>query len=124
MDKKLFKAYIRTLVEEEVQRLLPKMLAEAVAEIKKTAPTRMVENTAPTKQKKSPIDRARLAELMGIDYDRENGVISANTTNMPRTVTTIDAAGNPVPIAADNVPKEVLNALNRDYSQLMKAMKL
>jgi hypothetical protein len=124
MDKKLFKAYVRTLVEEEMQRLLPKMLAEAVVEIKKTAPKQIAEVAPPTQQKKSPIDRARLAELMGIDYDRERGVISANTTHMPTTVTTIDAAGNEIAISADRVPKEVLDAVTRDYSDLMKALKL
>ena len=34
MDKQLLKAYIRTIVEEEVSRILPQMLSEAVSEIK------------------------------------------------------------------------------------------
>jgi len=34
MDKTLLKAYIRTVVEEEVNRILPNLLGEAVAQIK------------------------------------------------------------------------------------------
>jgi hypothetical protein len=40
MDRQLLKAYIRTIVEEEVQRILPEMLSEAVSQVK-----RLSENT-------------------------------------------------------------------------------
>lgn len=120
MDKQLLKAYIRTIVEEEVERLLPKMLGEAVNQVKKMAP--LTESTQP---KQPAIDRSRLAELMGIDYDREGGTIRASTNNLPsKTVMTMDSQGNKVEISADRVDPEVLKAVNKDYSQFMKAMKL
>jgi hypothetical protein len=119
MDKQLLKAYIRTIVEEEVKRLLPELLTEAVQEIKKVSKLNET-STTPTSQKPK-IDRGRLAELMGITYDRENSTITANTSNM---LTTTDAAGNKIQIPASAVPTEVVTAITKDYSQLMKAMKL
>lgn len=109
MDKQLLKAYIRTIVEEEVKRLLPEMLAEAVAEVKQLSETRN-----PVSQPKKPaIDKSRLAQLMGISYDGET--LRATTNNM----------AIPLP---ENTPRdvdpEVVKAVTRDYSQLMKAMKL
>lgn len=123
MDKQLLKAYIRTIVEEEVKQILPKMLAEAVAEVKSMKPiTEQVVSPTKTKPK---VDRGRLAELMGIDYDRNQGTIRATTRNMVSpTVAAKDAAGNTIEIPASEVPTEVISALNKDYSQLMKAMKL
>lgn len=124
MDKTLLKAYIRTIVEEEVKRLVPEMLAEAVAEVKKMNKLNESATAAPTK--KSPaLDRKRLAELMGMEYDRGAGELRATTAGLsPRTVTAKDSAGNTVELPADAVPKEVVSAINKDYSALMKAMKL
>lgn len=122
MDKQLLKAYIRTVVEEEVKRLLPEMLGEAVREIKKTQ--NINENIRTTESVKPKIDRGRLAQLMGIDYDRSSGTITANTSNMPRTVSAMDSAGNRVEIPADKVDPTVIQAINKDYSELMKKMKL
>lgn len=65
MDKTLLKAYIRTIVEEEVKRILPELLGEAVSQIKKA---QVNENSTPSKQ---PLDRKRLAELMDVEYDGE-----------------------------------------------------
>jgi hypothetical protein len=113
MDKKLLKAYIRTIVEEEVERLLPKMLSEAVHEIKAA---QGASKSVVTESAKPPIDRKRLAELMGIDYNRESGTLSATTAGLPN-------AGLPMNVSAD-VDPGVRDALTRDYSALMKAMKL
>jgi hypothetical protein len=113
MDKKLLKAYIRTIVEEEVERILPKMLSEAVQQVKaaqSTTPPVVTESTKP------PVDRKRLAELMGLNYNRESGTLSATTAGLPN-------AGLPTSVSADVEPA-VRDALTRDYSQLMKAMKL
>ena len=121
MDKQLLKAYIRTIVEEEVTRLLPELLSEAVQEIKKV--NKINETvSAPTPQKPK-IDRGRLAQLMGISYDRENETLSAHTGNM-NTLTAMDAAGNKVQVPASAVPTEVVTAITKDYSQLMKKMGL
>lgn len=123
MDKTLLKAYIRTIVEEEVKKLLPDLLGEAVAEIKHA--TKLNESVSTSVAKKPQVDKKRLAELMGIDYDRNEGTIRATTRNMvPSTVTAKDVAGNTIEIPASDVPKEVINAINKDYSNLMKAMKL
>lgn len=107
MDKQLLKAYIRTIVEEEVKRVLPEVLGEAVREIKQLSENR-VATPAP---KKSQLDRGRLAELMGIEYDgetlRATGVSPHATHDIP-----------------PGTPAEVKDALTRDYSALMKKMGL
>lgn len=113
MDKKLLKAYIRTIVEEEVERLLPKMLSEAVQEIKSAQGN---SKSVVTETAKPAVDRKRLAELMGLDYDRDSGTLSATT----RGLQTNPMAANLPP----NIDPEVSKALTRDYSALMKAMKL
>lgn len=124
MDKTLLKAYVRTIVEEEVKKLLPELLGEAVAEVKKSA--KLNESVAtPSSAKKPTVDRKRLAEIMGIDYDRNEGTIRATTSGLsPRTVSAKDSAGNTIEVPASAVPSEVMGAINKDYSALMKAMKL
>lgn len=108
MDKQLLKAYIRTIVEEEVKRILPEMLSEAVAEIKQLS-----ESKTTPQPKKSTIDKARLAELMGITYDGET--LRATTNNM----------AVPLPENAPrDVDPEVVKAVTKDYSALMKKLKL
>jgi len=107
MDKQLLKAYIKTIVEDEVKKILPEMLAEAVAEVKQLSEHK----TTPLQQKRPSIDRGRLAELMGISYDGET--LRATTNNMV------------VPLP-ENTPKdvdpEVVKAVTKDYSALMKKM--
>jgi hypothetical protein len=108
MDKTLLKAYIRTIVEEEIKRVLPELLGEAISEIKQL---KEVSTPVTSTQSKSTIDRGRLAELIGISYDGE----------------TLTAKGpvNPTQrVSSTQGPPEVVNAINRDYSELMKAMKL
>lgn len=109
MDKQLLKAYIRTIVEEEVQRILPKMLTEAVSEIKQL---KQIQETTTTSKKPS-IDRSRLAQMMGITYDGET--LKATTNGMA------------VPLP-ENAPRdadpEVVKAVTRDYSAVMKKLGL
>ena len=107
MDKQLLKAYIRTIVEEEVERVLPKLLGEAVAEVKQLSENR----STPPQAKKPSIDRGRLAELMGVTYDGETLKATTNSIPLPEN-------------APRDVDPEVVKAVTRDYSQLMKAMKL
>jgi hypothetical protein len=108
MDKQLLKAYIRTIVEEEVSRILPQMLSEAVSEIKQ-----LKENVTPPSRTAPKIDRSKLAELMGVTYD--GNTLRATTNNLPSRL-------------PDNVPAnadpEVVKAITKDYSALMKALKL
>lgn len=106
MDKTLFKAYVRTIVEEEVKRLLPEMLGEAVQQIKGTQLTE-----SNTTEQKPSLDRGRLAELMGISYDGET--LRATTSNLASRVP-VEARGN--------VNPAVEQAINRNYSDLMKKM--
>jgi hypothetical protein len=107
MDKTLFKAYIRTIVEEEIKRVLPELLGEAISEIKQL---KEVSAPAVSTQAKSTIDRGRLAELMGISYDGE----TLSATGVVPTQRVSPTQG----------PPEVVDAINRDYSELMKAMKI
>jgi len=110
MDKKLFKAYIRTIVEEEVERILPKLLSEAVSQVKAVNEN----NSTPTPvQEKPTLDRSRLAAMMGLEYDGD----------------TIRAMGGSV-IGGTNfvdpnaAPPEITNKINRDYSEHMKKLNL
>jgi hypothetical protein len=113
MDKQLLKAYIRTIVEEEVEKAVLKTLSEAIAEIRATSPTK---KPTITEQAKPTIDRGRLAALLGLDYDRTSGTLTATSTGLPN---------NNLPVnASTSVPQEVQTALTRDYSALMKAMNL
>lgn len=104
MDKNLLKAYIRTVVEEEVTRILPKLLSEAVQQVKQLS-----EVTTPTPPSREPpkFSKTQLAEMMGLTYDGE-------------TLQTGEVTPRP-PVSGDpNVHK----AITRDYSQLMKKMGL
>lgn len=110
MDKALFKAYIRELVkemvEEEVGKVLPKLLQEAVGEIKS-----LQETTNTPQPTKSKFSRSQLAELMGLE--RHGDTITATTKNV--------VMPTPPGITEDN---PALQAINKDYSQMMKKMGL
>lgn len=105
MDKQLFKAYVRTIVEEEVKRVLPELLAEAVNQVK-----HLQESTTVNQTVRAP-DRTKMAELMGISYDGET--LRATSVNTSPTIVDPNK-GNP------NVVKQI----NRDYSAIMKKMGL
>jgi hypothetical protein len=108
MDKTLFKAYVRELVketvEEEVRKVLPKLLGEAVAEVKS------IQESAPATSQKPKLSRSQLAEMMGLE--RLGDTIVATTKNV---------IAPPPGMSADN---PTVQALNKDYSALMKKMGL
>lgn len=106
MDKQLLKAYIRTIVEEEVQRILPEMLAEAVQQVKQLSES--VSSTQPT-QKKS-FDRRRFAELMGSPAG-DTFMASTKTIPLPEN-------------APRDVDEKVVEAVTKDYSVMMKKLGL
>jgi hypothetical protein len=110
MDKQLLKAYIRTIVEEEVERILPKMLAEAVNEVKQLTE---IKTSVAAPIKKPSLDRKRFAELMDISYD--GNTLRAATNNM-----TVPLPEN-TPHDAD---PEVIKAVTKDYSAIMKKLGL
>jgi hypothetical protein len=113
MDKALFRAYVKELVKEQIEesvekavkKILPKILAEAVAEVK-TA-NRITENNTTVKPTPS---RAQLAQMMGLE--RIGDTIIATSPVM---------ATPPAGITSDN---PAFQAINKDYSAMMKAMKL
>lgn len=108
MDKALFRAYVRELVNEEVKKILPKLLEEAVMEVKNIQENKMVA----TAQPKQKMDRAKLAELMGLErLDQETLVASTKNIGIP---------------VQTNVPSDnpALQAINKDYSGIMKKMGL
>lgn len=112
MDKALFRAYVRELVketvEDEVKKVLPKLLSEAVTEIKQ-----LQESSTPTKQApgKSKLSRSQLAEMMGLE--RLGDTIVAKTGPVMPNV--------PPGMTEDN---PAVQAINKDYSALMKKMGL
>jgi len=71
------------------------------------------ESTVPEARpgKKPPIDRSRLAELMGLT--RDGDTITATTANFQLP------EGSP-----RNPDPEVVKAITKDYSAMMKAMKI
>jgi hypothetical protein len=104
MDKTLLKAYIRTLVEEEVVRVLPKLLSEAVQQVKQ-----ITETTAPTPTGAAPVrkfSQTALADMMGLKYDGE-------------TLHATSASPHEPPGSED-----IKKIIGRDYSALMKKMGL
>lgn len=109
MDKALFRAYVRELVkemvEDEVKKALPKLLDEAVREIKT-----LKENApVPTPQKK--FSRAQLAEMMGLERIGDDTMVARGGNVTPTTPG----------VASDN---PAIAAINKDYSALMKKMGL
>lgn len=110
MDKALFRAYVKELVketvEEEVKKVLPKLLGEAVTEIKN-----LQENRVETKRTSPKLSRAQLAEMMGLE--RHGDTIMAKTGPV--------MAAPPQGVTEDN---PAFQAINKDYSQLMKKMGL
>lgn len=111
MDKQLLKAYVRTIVEDEIRRILPEVLSEAITELKQ-----LKEHTTPVKKQvvseKPKLDRSRMAELMGLSYD--GNTLMATTSNL----STSRLPEN----APRDVPEEVTIAINKNYSELMKKM--
>lgn len=110
MDKALFRAYVKELVketvEEEVKKLLPKLLGEAVSEIKSSQ-----ENKTTRVETGKKFSRTQLAEMMGLD--RVGDTIIATTDKIMPTP--------PRGVSEDN---PAFQAINRDYSAVMKKMGL
>jgi len=118
MDKALFRAYVKELVKEQIEesvekavkKILPEVLGEAVAEIKGAQQPKKVNEVATAKPK---LSRTQLAAMMGLE--RHGDTITATSKNVGPVMQA--PAG-----MAENNP--TLQAINRDYSALMKAMKL
>lgn len=115
MDKALFRAYVKELVKEQIEesvekavkKILPDVLEEAIAEIKGTQRTQVTESVAAVRPKPS---RAQLAQMMGLE--RLGDTIVAKGPVMPTP---------PAGVAEDN---PAFQAINKDYSKLMKKMGL
>lgn len=113
MDKALFRAYVKELVKEQIEesvekavkKILPDVLGEAIAEIKGMKPSSVNESTSA----KPKIDRSKLASMMGLE--RHGDTIVATTNNM--------IVAPPPGLTEDN---PAVQAINKDYSQLMKKM--
>lgn len=115
MDKALFRAYVKELVKEQIEesvekavkKILPDVLGEAIAEIKGMKPSSVNEST--TVSSKPKLDRSKLASMMGLE--RHGDTIVATTQNM--------IVAPPPGLTEDN---PTVQAINKDYSQLMKKM--
>ena len=118
MDKALFRAYVKELVKEQIEesvekavkKILPEVLGEAIAEIKNTQKPQVNESVATAKPK---LSRGQLAQMIGLE--RLGDTITATSKNV-----------GPVMQAPEGVDPNnpALQAINKDYSALMKAMKL
>lgn len=105
MDKQLLKAYIKTIVEDEVKKILPEMLSEAISEIKE-----MQSLQESSTSSKKTFDKGKLSKMMGISQEQPSAK-SSKPYLLPEG-------------ASPNVDPEVAAALNKDYSQIMKALKI
>lgn len=120
MDKALFRAYVKELVKEQIEesvekavkKILPEVLGEAIAEIKGMKPSSVNESSAASAKPK--LDRSKLAAMMGLE--RHGDTIVASTRNLGPVM-----SEPPRGIAEDN---PAFQAINKDYSQIMKAMGL
>lgn len=112
MDKALFRAYVKELVKEtvetEVRKILPKVLDEAVREVK------TLQESTPTVTQKPKLDRAKLAAMMGLE--RHGDTIVATTNKMPLPENAPNVNLN------DPTVKSTVDAITKDYSALMKKM--
>lgn len=118
MDKALFRAYVKELVKEQIEesvekavkKILPEVLGEAIAEIKSVQQPMKVNEAIAAKPK---LSRSQLAAMMGLE--RHGDTITATSKNVGPVMQA------PAGMTEDN---PTLQAINRDYSALMKAMKL
>lgn len=114
MDKALFRAYVKELVketvEDEIKKVLPKVLDEAISEIKSLQEQKGMSTSQSTKPK---LSRSQLAEMMGLE--RIGDTLVATSKNVGPVMQA------PPGIQEDN---PTLQAINKDYSQLMKKMGL
>jgi hypothetical protein len=116
MDKALFRAYVKELVKEQldesiekaVRKILPTILGEAVAEIKESQRSPITETVKPKPS------RAQLAQMLGLE--RLGDTLIASTGNVGPVMPT-----PPRGVTEDN---PAFQAINKDYSQMMKAMGL
>lgn len=116
MDKALFRAYVKELVKEQIEesvekavkKILPELLAEAVAEVKNLSP---ITEHGVTQQPKSKLSRTQLAEMLGLE--RHGDTVIATTDKIMKRP--------PQGISEDN---PAFQAINRDYSEIMKKMGL
>lgn len=113
MDKTLLKAYIRTVVEEEVNRILPNLLGEAVAQIKGI---QQVNETvsAPSKPK---LDRSKLAAMMGLERHGDTIMATTNNVELPENIPQGVNLNDPA-------FKPAVEAITKDYSAVMKKLGL
>lgn len=118
MDKALFRAYVKEIVKEQIEesvekavkKILPEILGEAVAEIKNTQQPMKVNEVATAKPK---FFRSQLAAMMGLE--RHGDTITATSKNVGPVMQV------PPGMTDDN---PAVQAINKDYSQLMKKMGL
>jgi len=136
------KRLIEALVEREVRRLLPEAVKQVFANIisesvidvsnrmapqggnahKRRAITESFETEEWPTLGGGTLDTSRMADMLGYGDMRPSGF---GGRSMGNTGVTIDMAmtenGTPVPIDPRAIPKELTDALNRDYSSLVKA---
>lgn len=124
MDKQLLKAYIRTVVEDEVKRVLPQMISEIVNSGLPLSSEPTYAQTKPVKQ--APVRKANFASLKEtLDFsdmmtDRGDFVASTRNLKVPTPV-----SNTPLPEhLVERADPDVVNAMKRDYSALLKAMKV
>jgi len=122
MDKQLLKAYIRTVLEDELKRVLPQMISEIVNSGLPSEPT--YAQNKPVKQ--APVRKPNFASLKEtLDFsdmmtDRGDFVASTRNLKVPTPV-----SNTPLPEhLVERADPDVVNAMKRDYSALLKAMKV
>jgi hypothetical protein len=127
---------VEQLVRKEVQAQLPRLVKEVMANLilesnigESYSEPRPIRETVglddefeeyPTMGKRV-MDTSHLSSMMGAP--------SLNSGMRPdANLITIDSAmtenGNQIPISPNQIPKEVLKAMNKDYSQILKKLNI
>lgn len=146
MDAKQFKNVVRQIVKEELQKnseimkpMIKECLGEMLLEQMAGGGTPSVMNNGkkaralreasyakdeseleeyPTMPNSPVFNRSQLTEMLGYG-DMVGG--PSRGGSMITVDSMMTEAGTPVPISADAIPAHVINAMNRDYSEIVKA---
>ena len=121
-SKPIFELYIKELVKNIIREELKVILPEMISEYSVTPTLRESVDVAP---RKPTIDRSKIADIMKATFSMEGDTLQPTGAPIGSAGTvTMMTPGGAVPIPKDMVDPEVMTAITKDYSGIMKAMGL
>jgi len=112
------KVLIRQVVNEELEAVIP----DIVSEIKKAVDSQVrimteeLKKSAPPVPVKPSLTKKRISEIIGAEFDGETIRASTRTMSVP------DADGYAPPLTTGKPAEDVVRAITRDYSDVMKRL--